>query len=1067
MPASIYCHACGAQVRDQAGATVEPRESAERKPITVLFVDAFGSLGLATPIDAERWLALVDRFFSIVSATARRFGGTVDRLTGGGIKLLFGAPLAHESHARQACHAALQLTRELAEFGRSFATTAGADFSVRMGINSGEVVFGRVGADRDLDFTSQGHVAALAARLEELAAPGKIYLTESTAALVAGFFELREVGTLPIRGTSSGVRVYELLRETENRSRLEVLRDRLSPFVGRERELAELERAFHATRPESLTVIGLVGEPGVGKSRLCDELIARLGVRGARLHRVQCFEHGRSIPFHAAQPFFRSRLGVVDDEPPEASRERLELRLRALDPALGSALPSLLEVLGLAKGTALDGSDGRGPVRDLTQTARRIVEAGGPAPSLVVIDDAQWMDAASEAILTAFLEEPARTPTMLVATYRPGLRRPWMSRPEFRELPIAPLAPAAAIELAERLLGDDASLGALARRVAERAGGNPYFVEEIVRALAEQGRLSGRRGAYSAPRGVLDLPVPPTLQAVLAARVDQLPEGDKALLQTAAVIGPEVSVPLLRAVSGLDPEQLAATLASLEEGGFLRAAYEAATYRFHHPLLQETVYRSLLRERRALIHGAVAREAERLRPPGVSGQPSAIAWHYERAGERRAAARWHREAAHAAARRDLATSLEHWRRVYALTEDDADRDAASLRLAACEAMLRLGPYGNLQRDEAIALLVEGRRLAAQLEDTRMTALLISAQGLILGAVGDVAGAIAFNRDAFELAMKIGDERLAVLFAARLALAYRTAGELGRAADITSRILDRADRPRLAPGSPESTTWHQLELVRVATNLDCGELARGTEQLDALLAALRENGDRLTLVWALAANAMVVRFAGDTSPRRVHLVEEGLEIARLLGLPGTQARALTSMCLTRLCERRWAEARDLARAAAECVAGEPRAGYVDMNCPMMLAEAFLGLGEIDAALAQAREAVVLARSGPAKLGQVDAALTLGRVLLEVGAPDTDAEARAVLESGLALALSCSLRSREPHLRAALAVVARRTGDEEQAAALERDALRLWEAMGAHGYAVRFAAGGLRALTGSAG
>jgi class 3 adenylate cyclase len=305
LPDSAFCHACGKAVAPRIAAA-----DGEHKRITVLFIDAFGSIGLGDRLDAEQWHDIMESFFSVVSIGVQRFGGTVDRLTGEGIKVLFGAPAALENHASQACHAALHIAARLGEFATSFRARAGVEFSVRMGLNSGEVVFGRVGVDSG-GFTSQGHTAALAARMQQLAEPGQIYLTESTATLVKDFFELREMGSLPVRNANQRVQVFELLGARAHRSRLDAARDRgLSPFIGRDVEVAELDAASRQAVASGHRVVGVVGEPGVGKSRLIEEFVERQRAQGAVVDVVRCAEHARWIPFHAAQAFLRGALGV-------------------------------------------------------------------------------------------------------------------------------------------------------------------------------------------------------------------------------------------------------------------------------------------------------------------------------------------------------------------------------------------------------------------------------------------------------------------------------------------------------------------------------------------------------------------------------------------------------------------------------------------------------------------------------------------------------------------------------------------------------------------------------------
>ncbi|MEW6267959.1 MAG: AAA family ATPase [Thermodesulfobacteriota bacterium] len=1052
LPDSLFCHACGKpQPRSQPCRVAH----GERKPITVLFVDAFGSIGLGDRLDAEAWHDVVESFFSIVSAGVARFGGTVDRLTGEGIKVLFGAPTALESHARQACHAALHIAGELADFGRRFRRSAGVEFSVRMGLNSGEVVFGPVGGDPDRAFTSQGHVAALAARMQQLAEPGQIYLTARTASQVADFFEMREVGPLPVRNASTTVQVFELVRAREHRSRLDAARERgLSRFVGRSREMAELEQALRLAHETGPRVVGIAGEPGVGKSRLGDEFAELQRSRGLSVHHTRCVEHGAWIPFHATQPFLRSELGIQADDDPLTVRERAARRVLALDPALEEALP----VLFVALGVPLPGERAVGfAANDLARVCRTLVEARDALrPSLLVLDDAQWMDAASEAAFERLVLDPPRQAVLVIVSYRRGYRRPWMSDPTFSELTLQPLERVATLELVRSLLGDDPSLGELPARVVERASGNPFFVEEMVRALVESEALEGERGAYRLRKGAVEVRVPETLQAVLAARIDQLPEGEKAVLQAASVIGREFSASLLAAVTLLDASRIAAVLSTLEAADFVSAVGwgDDAIYRFRHPLLRETAYRSLLQERRAAIHREVAREVTRRHGRQVESCATQLALHYEAAGDLREAATWHRRAAVRTEPWDPVQSLEHWRRVFSCTRDDDGDDLRRARLAACEAIVRLGVHQDLSAEDARVYLHTGQVLAAGMGEFRATALLASAEGAFLGATGDVAGSIAHNSRALALATRKHDDELALLCGARLTLTHRMAGDL-TAALATADATLAAHRDARFTATPGWFALRQLELARIGTLLDLGRLRLGEAELHRMIALLRDEDAAMILGWALTVPATIIRFSGTAAPHLVARVEEGHALARRLAVPSLLARALASSCVTRLFQRRPEEARALAEEAAKVVSEVRHAFYVDMNPALLLAHAHLMLGEHAAARAAASRALAYALERGSFLGRLDSLLCLGRILLFTRRAADHDEARRLLLHGLALVRRTRARSREPHLWLELARHARHGGNEAKCRTYQRRAVRLLIAMDALGHVRRSA------------
>src|SRR3989454_967990 len=569
--AAKFCEECGTRLGPAAASAEPPRAprdytpghlaekilgsraalEGERKQVTVLFADVKGSMDLAEQLDPEEWHRLLDRFFQLLAEGVHRFEGTVNQYTGDGIMALFGAPIAHEDHARRACYAALHLAEALRRYGEELKRTRGLGFSVRMGVNSGEVVVGRIGDDLRMDYTAQGHTVGLAARMEQLAGPERVYLTEHTAALVSGFFQLRDLGPFPVKGVREPVRVYELEGLGPIRTRLEASRARgFSRFVGRDEEMKALEVALARALAGAGQVVGVAGDAGVGKSRLCWELAERCRARGIRFSEAHAPPHGKMIPL----------------------------------------LPWI---------------------------------------------DLYRMDGASEAFLAAMVDVLPETRTLLVVTFRPEYRAPWMESACYQQLSLLPLGPGAIAELLDSLLGRDPSLAGLAERIRERAGGNPFFTEEVVQSLFEAGVLGGARGAHRLVRPVERLEIPASVQSILAARIDPLRERGKAALQIAPVIGKDFSEPVLARVAGLPGEELRAALPELVAGElpYPESLYPVAEYAFKHPLTQEVAYRSQLAERRARLHDRLAHAIAETYAGKLDERAALLAHHFEAAGE--------------------------------------------------------------------------------------------------------------------------------------------------------------------------------------------------------------------------------------------------------------------------------------------------------------------------------------------------------------------------------------------------------------------------------------------------
>jgi class 3 adenylate cyclase len=635
----------------------------ERKQVTVLFADVKGSMDLAEQVDPEEWHKIMDRFFAILSEGVHRFEGTINQYTGDGIMALFGAPIAHEDHAQRACYSALHLREALRRYAGEIRLEHGLGFSVRMGINSGEVVVGKIGDDLRMDYTAQGQTVGLAARMEQMADPGKALLAESTARLVSGYFALRDLGETRIKGQGEPLHVFELEALGRVRTRLDVSRARgFTRFVGRANEMAILEAALERAVAGSGQVVGVVADPGLGKSRLCSEFAEHCRAREIRVYEARGVAHGKGIPWLPILESLRAYFGITEQDSATGARDKI-----AGDPlareTLVEGLPLMFDFLGVP--------DPERPVPPLSPEARqkqffdvmrrlsRTRSAREPAVHL--FEDLHWFDRASEEFIESLVEISPANRTLVLLNFRPEFRASWMQRSYYQQLPLLPLGPEAIEQLLTDLLGTDSSLRRLTELIRERTGGNPFFIEEIVQSLAETGFLLGTRGAYRLCKPVEKIGLPATVQGVLAARIDRLPEREKRLLQTASVIGKNFSEPILRRVADLGDRDLPGALHALMDAEFVyeNALYPEAEYAFKHPLTQEVAYGSQLGDRRSQTHAAVARAIHDSYPDKLEERASELAYHWENAGDALEAARWHRRAALRTARTNVAGAARH------------------------------------------------------------------------------------------------------------------------------------------------------------------------------------------------------------------------------------------------------------------------------------------------------------------------------------------------------------------------------------------------------------------------
>jgi class 3 adenylate cyclase len=643
----------------------------ERKQVTVLFADIKDSMELAERVGAEEWHKILDDFFHLLNEGVHRFEGTVNQYTGDGIMALFGAPIAHEDHAQRACHAALHLRDRLRAFGAQLERSRGLAFAVRMGLNSGEVVVGRVGDDLRMDYTAQGHTVGLAQRVEQIAAPNTACVAQATAALVNDYFELRERGAFTLKGVSEPVQVFELGGTRRERSRIDVVLARSGmALVGRAAELGVLEQALDEAIAGHGQVIGVRGEPGIGKTRLCLELLRRCEARGALVAQAHCPAHAASVALLPIVELLRSWFGIRAGERPVSSRRKTQRALRQLSTGFGDLLPLVFDLLEIAEPEqpAVVADEQRRA--QLAAFLRRLVQAqSGAVPLVLFLDDLHCINPQGDALLGEVVDALGWTRTLLLVTFRPQHRSAWMRASYYRDVTLTALADDDADELLRRLVGDDGSTSALRQLIRERTGGNPFFAEEVVQSLVEDGVLvredastegspARRKARAAAPlrlaRPIADFSIPATVQALLAARLDRLSQRDKLVLQAAAVIGPRFAPAVLRHVLAhaasaaeetCSADAVDAALAELARADFIRREDEDGECVFKHPLTQAVAYGSQLAASRARVHVGVAQALQELHADQLGHVAELLAHHFTAANWTFEARRWRRRAA--------------------------------------------------------------------------------------------------------------------------------------------------------------------------------------------------------------------------------------------------------------------------------------------------------------------------------------------------------------------------------------------------------------------------------------
>jgi len=995
----------------------------ERKQVTVLFADVIGSMDLAERTDPEVWRRIMERFFTILCDGVHRFEGTVDKFTGDGIMALFGAPLAHEDHAQRACWAALTLHRELAAYAAEVRRSEGLSFSVRMGINSGEVVVGAIGEDLRLEYTAIGHTVGLAQRMESLAEPGRAYLTEQTAKLVSGYLDLDDLGEFDVKGVSEPVRVHALAGAGGARSRLDISQARgFTRFVGREDELATLQAALEQSRDGSGVVVGVCGEAGVGKSRLCREFVERCRRQGIPVYEAQGQAHGSAIPFLPVLQMMRSYFGIAEHDPDQQAREKIAGRLLLLDETFAESLPLVFDFLAvpdpLRPAPRMD-PDAR--QRALLEMVKRLVHTSSlREPGINLLEDVHWIDPGSEIFLTQLVEVIPGTRNLTIVNFRPEYQAPWMSRSYYRQVSLLPLGAEAIRALLADLLGEHPSLNGLPDLVQERTAGNPFFIEEVVRALAESGNLEGKRGAYRLIRPVDDATVPPTVNTVLAARIDRLSEREKSLLQSAAVIGREFSQAVLARAAELGEDEFEPALRALIAAEFVyeQELYPDAIYAFKHPLTQEVAYHSQLGERRAAVHRRVAQALEELYPDKLDERAALLAQHWEAAGDPLAAAQWSARAATWVGLSDISEALRQWRKVSELTQALPDSaEASGLALAACVWRLSYGWRLGISEQEASAHYEAGRELAQRSGDRASLLLITATYANVRGMAGHVEEYAELSEEVDRLSGELGDPGLRMVSLLVPIYSCWVQGRLGEALALTDEAIALgAKDPALGGGIIGICPYAWCLWARSLILAGMGYLEESASELDRALRVAQEQGDLETQGWAHGGYVWLARYTGELETVLSHATQ-GYEIAERIGDVVSRVVALYSLGYARLMIGEPDEAIAALERSIE-LGREARTGLEFESLRFAgLAEALLSAGDHQRALDAAQESVTLARERGNEAVLPISCRVLAEALLASEEPDRVAAARQALDQAAAAAAATGFRAELPFIERA--------------------------------------------------
>jgi class 3 adenylate cyclase/tetratricopeptide (TPR) repeat protein len=1012
----------------------------ERKQVTVLFADLKGSMALLADRDPEEARQLLDPVLERMMAAVHRYEGTVNQVMGDGIMALFGAPIAHEDHAVRACYAALAMQGTVQQYAAEVQRAQGVPVQIRVGLNSG---------DLHMDYTAVGQTTHLAARMEQMAMPGSIVITPAVMGLAEGYVQVKPLGPVAVKGLSAPVEVYEVLGAGPVRTRLQAAAARgLTSFVGRETELEALHQALERARTGRGQVVALVGEPGVGKSRLVYECTRSHRTQGWRILESSSVSYGAATGYLPVIELLKAYGQIDNRDDTRSVRAKVTGQVLTLDDALQDTIPALLALLEALPADSpfrnLDPPQRR--QRTLEALKRLLLRESQEQPLLVVFEDLHWIDAETQALLNSLVESLPTACLLLLVNYRPEYQHGWGGKTYYTQLRLDPLPPQSAEVLLQAMLGDDAGLQPLTQRLIAQTQGNPFFLEESVRTLVETQMLVGKRGAYRLAQALPTIQVPATVQAVLAARIDRLPPEEKRLVQTAAVLGMEVPGAVLQAIGDMPEEALRLGLTHLQAAEFLYETrlFPELEYTFKHALTHEVAYGSLLHERRRVLHARIVEALEALYTERLAKQVERLAHHALRgevwdkalaycrqAGEKAMARSAHREAV--GYFEQALNALPH------LPEQrDTCEQAIDLRLALQQALFA---SGDLAR--TLALLREAESFAAALDDPRRLAQVSRVLSNYFSSMSMHDQAIAAAERALALATAGGDVVLHALANRFLGIAYQAQGDYRRAMDCLRQTVASFE------GARRRGRFGQLFLpaVHSRANLatchaELGTFAEGSALGDEGLRIAEAVVHPGSLMWAYYGIGLLVLRQGDLH-RALPLLERAMGLCQDADLPFFFPLIAAALGAAYTLAGRVADAVPLLTQALEQTMATETIAFQAL-CRLSLGEAQLLAGRLGEAQALAERALALAREHQERGHQAYALRLLGDIAARRDPPDV-VQAETHYRQAQALAEALGMRPLLAHCHRGLGTLYATLGRSDMACPALAAAIALYRAM----------------------
>ncbi|UCH48783.1 MAG: AAA family ATPase [Betaproteobacteria bacterium] len=971
-PGSVASESASATPRIQTPAHLAERilmskasMEGERKQVTVLFADLKGSMELLADRDPEEARKILDPVLERMMEAVHHYEGTVNQVMGDGIMALFGAPLAHEDHAVRACYAALRMQESVRAYGEEARRTHGVEVQIRVGLNSGDVVVRSVGSDLRMDYSAVGQTTHLAARMEQLAPPGSVRMTADTMRLAEGFVEVRSLGLVPVKGLQQPVETFELAGAGSARTRLQAAALRgLTRFIGRDAEIEHLRRVLEYASAGQGQVVAIVGEAGVGKSRLTYEFTHSHRVQDWMIVQASSVSYGKATSYLPVIDLLRGYFGIGDRDTHREMRDKVLGRVLGLERGLEPLLSPLLALLNIPvedpRWQNLDPPQRR--QRTLESIKRLLLREAQEQPLLVVFEDLHWIDSETQALLDSLVESLGSARVLLLVNYRPEYQHRWGSKTLYSQLRLDALPAESTEQLLEALLGHDSSIDPVVRLLSSQ--GNPFYLEEIVRTLAETGVLAGERGSYHLTRPVETVQVPAAVQTLLAARMDRLPQETKQLLQTASAIGKDVPHVLLIEISEQSQAQLEQSLDRLRAAEFMYETrlFPDLEFTFKHALTHEVAYGSLLQEQRKVLHQRIVEAIERVYADRLGEYVERLAYHAMRGQLWDKAVHYNRQAGrraldHSAAREALSYFEQVQTALKALPES---RERTEQLIDLCfEQRAALHPLGELR--EQAELLAEACALAESIGDQRRLARVLAFQANPLDFLGEHARASEAALRARSLAQKFGDVGLSVVANHYLGQSLFHGGDPCGAIEPLRNMIALSDEA--PPGerfglatvaSAAARIWLTLPLV------ERGEFTEATMIGSEAINVSRNGEHAISQEWAESWLAYVHLRQGDFTAA-AQVLEPGFSLGREMGHRMLIPLSAACLGLAYLRLGRTTDALPLVGEADEGLHALRLAGMYPFIA--VLAEAYLLLGRKSDSLRLAEKMRATARAHP--------------------------------------------------------------------------------------------------------